>query len=190
MTGTAPARTRTPGTWTADGPTMAARRILLPIGEAIDPFALAGDHGVLVAEAGRILVGVGIATVLDLAGGLADADGLDLAVARLAALGCDDRVPAGTTALRPVLAFGALPFDRHAPASLLVPSTLYCREADGTEWATVVAAPDGTGIDESPAGLRDRLVATAASHTVARSSEPTGPVGARVTPRSSDADFE
>lgn len=190
MTGTAPARTRTPGTMTADEPIVAARRILLPIGEAIDPFALAGDHGVLVADAGRILVGVGTATELHLAGGLADADGLDRAVAQLAALGCDDRVPAGTTALRPVLAFGALPFDRHAPAALLVPSTLYCREPDGTEWATVVAAPDGTGIDETPAGLRDRLVATAAAHGIARPSSPTGPVGARVVPRSSDADFE
>ncbi len=190
MTGTAPARTRTPDTSTVDGPTLAARRVLLPVGGAVDPFALAGDHGVLVAEAGRILVGVGTAFELHLPGGLADAEGLDRAVARLAALGCDDRVPAGTTALRPVLAFGALPFDRHAPATLVVPSTLYCREADGTEWATVVVTPDANEVVESPAGLRDRLVATAASHATARSSEPTGPVGARVSPRSSDADFE
>ncbi|HEX7459636.1 MAG TPA: chorismate-binding protein, partial [Acidimicrobiales bacterium] len=190
MTGTAPTRSWTPGTTTAGGSDALARRVQLPVGEVIDPFALAGAHGILVADAGRILVGVGTATELPLTGGLADAGGLDRALARLAALACDDRVPAGTTALRPVVAFGALPFDRHEPAVLLVPSTLYCREPDGTEWATVVAAPDGTGIDETPAGLRDRLVATAASHGIARPSDSTGPVTARVTPRSTDAAFE
>jgi len=190
MTGTAPTRTWAPATAAAGGPHPAARRIPLPAGEVIDPFALAGAHGILVADAGRILVGVGKATELPLPGGLSDVDGLDRAVARLAALACDDRVPAGTTDLRPVVAFGALPFDRLEPAVLLVPSTLYCREPDGTEWATVLAAPDGTGIDETPAGLRDRLVATAASHGGARPPEPTGPVGARVTPRSTDTAFE
>ena len=187
MSGTAPARARRHATPPPSGRTdPAARRVLLPTGDAVDPFALAGDHGVLVAHLGRILVGVGTTRELALPGGLVDTGGLDRAVAELASIGCDDRLPEGTTPLRPVLAFGALPFDRAAPAALAVPTTLFCREPDGTEWATVVAGPDGATPDETPEALRDRLVAMAAAHRPVA----IGPVGARVVPRSSDATFE
>jgi isochorismate synthase len=185
VSGVAPAPAQAPGIAGSDptgpsGPT-AARRHLLPPGGAIDPYALAGDDGVLVADAGRILVGLGTAVTLDLPGGLADLDGLDRAQAELASITADDRVPPGTTTLRPVQAFGALPFDRTAPASLLVPSTLYCLEPDGTEWVTVVGGPD-----ETPGRLRDRLGAAAAAHGVGV----TGPPATRILPRSDDSDFE
>ena len=95
-------------------------------------------------------------------------------------------LPEASTSLRPVLAFGALPFDGGTATSLLVPETLYCREADGTEWATVLATPGSPHLDETPSGLRDRLVAMAGAHAA----EPTVPIGTHVVPRSTDAEFE
>jgi isochorismate synthase len=182
VSGTAPARIRRSDTAAStDGPDAEARRVLLPPGSAIDPFALAGAYGVLMADTGRILVGVGTAVSITLPGGLADPAGVDRALAELAALGCDDRLPAGITTLRAVLAFGSLPFDRTAPAALVVPATLYCLEPDGTEWATVVDGPD-----ETPDEVRNRLVATAATHP----SGPAAQLDPRVTPRTDDAAFE
>ena len=170
----------------ADAPGPAARRHLLPAGSDIDPFALAGDHGILWADGGRILVGLGAAREIALPGGLADTEGIDRAQADLASVGCDDLVPQGTTALRPVLAFGALPFDRTAPASLVIPATLYCREPDGAEWVTVVSGRNEGVPAVSGADVRDRLVATAAAHQAGD----TRPVGTRVRPHSSDTDYE
>jgi isochorismate synthase len=186
MSGAAPARTLHPMTSVVPGGPRVARRHLLPPGGHIDPFALAGDGGSMVSSADRVLVGVGTARQIALPGGLADIAGLDRAVAELASFECDDLLPAATTSLRPVLAFGALPFDRAAPATLVVPETLYCREADGTEWATVMAGPDGEAADETPDRLRDRLVALAAAHLA----DPSLPMGAQVVPRSTDAEFE
>ena len=102
----------------------------------------------------------------------------------LAAIACDDHLPAGATGLRPVLAFGALPFDRHRATGFTVPAVLYCREPDGSEWVTVATGPDGDP-DESPAALRQRLVARA------RANRPDdGPHAWRVQPRCSDVEFE
>ena len=182
MTDTAPALTRRPDAAAqADGARDMARRILLPPGSAIDPFALAGDDRVLVADAGRILVGVGTAVTIALPGGLADPIDVDRALAELAALECDDRLKAGTSVLRAVLAFGAFPFDRSAPAALVVPATLYCREPDGTEWATLMDGPD-----ETPDKVRDRLVAIATAYP----SGPAVPMSTQVVPRCDDAAFE
>lgn len=184
MNGTTP--TITAVSTAVEGRGVRARRSALPVGAPVDPFALAGDHGVLMAHDGRILVGVGTAVEIALPGGLADTDGLDRALAELADLDCDDRLPDHTTPVRAVLAFGALPFDRSAPTTLVVPAILFCREDDGTEWATVVAGAGEVAVDETPEELRDRLAAMAATHMPG----PGGPVGARITPRSSDADFE
>ena len=149
MSGTAPVRILDPLPSTPPGSDAVGRRVALPPGPPIDPFALAGEQGVLISHDGRVLVGMGTARAIDLPGGLADAAGLDEAMAELASLGCDDRVPEGSTSLRPVLAFGALPFDRVTATSLLVPETLYCREADGTEWVTVLADPGSPPGDET-----------------------------------------
>jgi isochorismate synthase len=83
-----------------------------------------------------------------------------------------------------VLAFGALPFDRHRATGLTVPTLLFCREPDGTEWVTVTA-PDGDGGHEDPTALRERL---AARSREGRRDD--GPTAWRVVPRSSDAAFE
>jgi menaquinone-specific isochorismate synthase len=182
MTETAPPRTRRPSALAPNDETrMAARRVLLPPGGAIDPFALAGNDRILMADAGRILVGVGTAVTIILPGGLAEPVDVDRALAELAGLECDDRLPSGTSALRAVLAFGALPFDRSAPAVLVVPASLYCRESDGAEWATVMDGPA-----ETPDQVRERLVAIAAAHQ----SGPSGPLSTRVVPRSDNATFE
>lgn len=190
MTGTAPAPTLAPTPEPTPAPDAtasdaalrpAARRLLLPPGPAIDPFALAGDDGVVMADAGRVLVGRGTSFTIGLPGGLDDHDGVDRAVAELAAIDSTDELSPGTTPLRPVLAFGALPFDRQAPASLIVPSTLYCLEPDGTEWVTVVGPSD-----ETPDGLRDRLVAETHAHTTAVAD----PRDTRIRARSTDAAFE
>ena len=182
MSGTAPTRARTVPDGREAGVPPIARRIPLPPGVPIDPFALAGDDGILISEGGRVLVGIGVARTIPLSGGLADPDGVDRALGQLASLVCDDLLAGGTSPLAPILAFGALPFDRTAGAVLLVPATLYCREPDGTEWVTVV-----DGLDEHPGALRDRLVATA---EVAAVSAGSGAAVTRVTPRTSDAEFE
>jgi menaquinone-specific isochorismate synthase len=182
MTETAPPRTRRPDALAQRaGDRRSARRVQLPPGGPIDPLALAGNSRVLMADAGRFLVGVGTAMTITLPGGLADPVDVDRAMAELAAVECDDRLPAANSALRAVLAFGAFPFDRSAPAALVIPATLYCREPDGTEWATVLDGPD-----ETPVQLRARLVAIAAAHP----SGPSGPSRTQVVPRGDDATFE
>jgi len=165
-------------------PTVTARRVALPPGPAIDPWSLAGDDGIVLADGGRVLIGLGRAVRLELPGGSADPVGAARAVADLAGIPCDDRLPHGSSDLRPVLAFGALPFDRHRATGLTVPAVLYCREADGSEWATVAAGPDGAP-DEDPGLLRERLVARA------RTARPgDGPISWRIRPRTTDGEFE
>ena len=80
-----------------------------------------------------------------------------------------------------------MPFDRTEPAILVVPETLYCREADGTEWVTVVTAPDGRD------ARRDRRTHCGNGWWPWR--PPTLPIrplpmGAHVVPRSTDAEFD
>ena len=182
MTETARVDARSPGVPLQDAEIRGSfRRVQLPPGRVIDPFALAGHDRILMADAGRILVGMGVAATFTLPGGLADLASVDRAVADLAELECDDRLSSGMSTLRSVQAFGALPFDRTAPAALVVPRTLYCREPDGSEWATVCDRPD-----ETPEQLRERLATAAAAHR----SGPSVPLSAQVVPRSDDASFE
>ena len=182
MTETARVDARSPGVPLQDAEIRGSfRRVQLPPGRVIDPFALAGHDRILMADAGRILVGVGAAATITLPRGLADPVGVDRALADLAGLECDDRLSAGMSTLRPVLAIGALPFDRTAPAALVVPAILYCREVDGTEWATVMSGPD-----ETPEQLRERLAIAAAEHPPGLSV----PLSTRVVPRCNDAAFE
>lgn len=162
-----------------------ARRTALPGGTPIDPWALAGDDGILLAEGERVLVGLGTALRLELTGGLDDSDAVERVTAALAAVDARDDLAPGTTALHPVLALGSLPFDRSDRSTLTVPAILYCREPDGSEWVTVTDG-DGTGTepDEDPARLRDQLVARADRHT------PADPSAWRIRPRTTDRRFE
>ena len=148
------------------GGTPAAIRLRLPPGPAIDPFALAGGYGTVLADGSRTLVGLGQARTLPLPGGLDDAPAVAAVGDALSRIPCDDRLASGTAG-HGVVAFGALPFDRSAVARLVVPELTYGREADGTEWVTVVSddrtrLPDADDPEE-PAALRRWLVDRATS---------------------------
>jgi menaquinone-specific isochorismate synthase len=168
-----------------------AVRIPLAPGAPVDPFALAGATGVVLADGERVLAGVGRAVTFDLPGGLADEAGVDAAAAALAGIACDDRLThRGGGAGHGVVAFGALPFDRSAAGTLVVPELTYGREADGTEWVSVVGPAAGALPDPDRPGigaeLRARLVerATSTAHGDATPRRP------RVAPRAGDDEFE
>ncbi len=100
--------------------------------------ALAGDEGVLYARQGLVLAGRGEAARLELAGGLEDEAGRAAAAAWLAAVPLEDEVEGPGTG---VVAHGALPFDRTAAGTLIVPAVTYGADAEGSEWVTVVGRP-------------------------------------------------
>lgn len=120
------------------GRTLHAVRVPLGPGAPIDPWIL-GAQGYLVAEPGRILVGLGTAATVDLPGGLADEDAVAAAHQALTAIDTVDGLTEPTVTRGPVVAFAALPFDRGTTSALVVASLTYGRESDGTEWVTVVA---------------------------------------------------
>lgn len=161
-----------------NGPTPLAgvRRRLGP-GTPIDPYALAGAEGVVFDTGRRVLVGMGRALVIGLEGGLESSSGLRRARQTLAAIPCDDRTGLGGSG---VVALGALPFDRGAPASLTVPEVTYGRDADGTEWITVIGSWTG---DDPRAELLARRTRGDPS------SDPSGATTAAVEPLTSDAAF-
>jgi menaquinone-specific isochorismate synthase len=113
----------------------AVTRALEP-GPAIEPAAVAGDHGLLLANESLILAAQGRTAVFELPGGLADRRGVLSVHQGLRAIERDDRV--GLPGTGPI-ALGSLPFESGAPAALVVPTLLYGRDATGTEWATVVS---------------------------------------------------
>jgi isochorismate synthase len=161
---------------------LVARRFLLDAGPAIDPFGLAGPTGRLVIHTARVLVGLGTALELPLPDGLDSVGDIDTVTRRLGAITMDDR---STCAHSGLIAFGTLPFDRSAGALLSVPELLYGREADGTEWLTVVSGDPGT-LPTSASGLRDSLLQRVASHTGGADREWVHPT---VVPLTSDGGF-
>lgn len=104
--------------------------------EPVDLLAVAGDHGYLWEHEGSGLAGQGEALRIELPGGLADAEGLAVVEAALAAIENNDEV--GKPGCGPV-AVGALPFDRQAPGSMVVPELIVGRSPDGTSWITIVS---------------------------------------------------
>ena len=172
----------------------AAVRIALRPGTTIDPFALAGPDGTVLADGSRVLVGLGRALTLELPGGLADDRAVDDAMSTLASIDCDDRLPVGVAGTgHAVVAFGALPFDRSATTFLVVPELTYGREADGTEWVTVVDAagsalpdPDDPGAEPS---LRARLVERADGNRPAAGTADGAPGAPVVVPQGDDDAF-
>ena len=192
MTTRAPSHAGATGAGSGAGTRPAAVRLPLPPGRPIDPFALAGDSGIVLADGDRVLVGIGRARTLALPDGLADGDGVDAVVTALAGITCDDRfAPGPVGAGHAVVAFGALPFDRTAAAALVVPELTYGREADGSEWVTVVGADgDGPPDPDDPAtgaALRTMLADRAAA---APARDPAAAPAPVVTPLSGDDDFE
>ena len=158
------------------GATRVAVRRRLPPGATIDPYTLAGAEGVVFDTGHRVLVGVGRALTVALDGGLDDPDGLRRARQALAAIPYEDHSGLGGSG---IVALGALPFDRSAPGSLVVPEVTYGREADGSEWVTVL----GTTTGDDPLG---ELLAQARRPGAAAVTTSPAPV---VEPLSSDADF-
>ena len=93
----------------------------------IDPIAFGARSGLLWTHGGFSLAGMGEVARIDPRGAA------QMQLAELA--GRDEVLTAGTG---PV-AFGALPFDTTAAATLLVPEIVVGRNADGRRWITVVA---------------------------------------------------
>ncbi|MGH9086936.1 MAG: isochorismate synthase [Acidimicrobiales bacterium] len=132
----------------------ALRAVCVPLpatpGKAsVDPVAVAADGGHLFVGPARTVAGHGTAAVLSLPRGLDDPAGLAAVRAWLAAVpvvqvpavgGSPSPVPP-----RPVVAVGALPFDRGAPGTLTVPARAFCRSADGAEWLVGVGTASGRG---------------------------------------------
>ena len=105
-----------------------------PAAFRLDPdVARAADGGHLVAGRERLVAATGSAAVLDLPRGLDDERALRSVRGWLHELGGDDAA----------VALGAFPFDRAAPARLVVPSTALCRAADGSSWSVEVRRRDG-----------------------------------------------
>ncbi len=97
----------------------------------------------LVAGRDRLLAAAGVAATLPLPRGLEDASALAALRVWLAAVETTspdtDQLIDGAPG---PMALGALPFDRAAPAALIVPSVTWCREADGRTWRVEVHRRD------------------------------------------------
>ena len=99
------------------------------------------DDGWVVGGRNRTVVGSGTAAVLPLPSGLDDELALERAVAWLRAIDLRPHGSHGTATPR-VVAVGAFPFDRGAPAALVVPRVAYCLSDDGGGWVVEVV-PQG-----------------------------------------------
>ncbi len=157
---------------------VAARWALDP-GPAVDPFALAGSEGIAFVSEGRVLVGLGRVVTVPLPHGLDRPADLEAAARGLASVPCDDRVGPPTG----VMAFGALPFDRSAPATLTVPEVVFGIEPSGQEWVTL-AVTDRSHLPAGPEGLRSWLLAHSSAASDRRPSHPV------ISPLSTDDSFE
>lgn len=125
-----------------DPRSLAARSV--PLGDtAADPYALGAGEGVLFAHERLALAGRGAAASIQLPSGLDDRAELAGAQEWLARVPHVDATGLPGAAVR---GFGALPFDRSAPARLVVPEVTFARDACGRCWATLVG-PQGAGAD-------------------------------------------
>jgi menaquinone-specific isochorismate synthase len=141
----------------AVGRRLAARTVALDDADA-DLAAVAGDDGVLWENEGGGFAGRGEALRIDVEPG---ADVAAEVAEALAAVETTDEV--GRPGCGPV-AVGALPFAPGAPASLVVPSVLVGRAADGTAWLTTVGSEDGgplpRGLSPAPVPSSYHVTAT------------------------------
>lgn len=106
---------------------------------ALDLLAAAGADGIVWHHESLALAGRGQALRIDLPGGLADAARVEAVGAILATIEAHDEV--GLPGSGPV-AVGALPFDRGAAGSLVVPELLLARRGEDA-WVTTVTAESG-----------------------------------------------
>lgn len=111
----------------------------------------AADDGWLVAGRTRVLAGIGTAATLPLPHGLCDPAALSAVRDWLAAVDHRGSGPDDPDAPK-VMAVGAFPFDRTAPATLCVPSSTWCRSRDGRVWRVDVSRRDGARRGPHPDG--------------------------------------
>jgi isochorismate synthase len=184
------------------------RAVCFPLGPGppIDPFALAGSDGIVFRNGPLVRVGTGVALTLHLPGGLDSPAAVSGVTKELAAIALEDH-RAGSGPARPespatdsapdgadgVVAFGSLPFDRSAPATLTVPAVVYGADPDGAEWVTLVGEGPLVGPSD-PGTYRQWLLDRSAplrSHGSPDAQDGTAPTPTRVhvTPRSSDDSF-
>jgi menaquinone-specific isochorismate synthase len=139
----------------------------------VDLLQLAGDGALLLASPGLRLAGRGRAVVIRLPRGIADLAAPTLLAEALSAIESED--PVGRPGSGPV-ALASLPFDREAPAELVVPAELWVEEvATGASWVTRIVDDAGRVVDRT--GL---LAETPRA-------ERSGSTGPQVDPRSPDA---
>jgi menaquinone-specific isochorismate synthase len=120
---------------------------------------------------------------IELPDGIESFDGVTRATDLLRSLPCDDQVDIDVP-LAAVVGFGSFPFDRAAPARLVVPEILYACESDGREWVTVMGTQRET-VPASAVGFRAVLLARCAPPSApAPRSTPL-----QVEPRSSESAF-
>ena len=116
---------------------LTARTVAL--GTRPDLLAVGGrPGGMLWQRESEGLAGFGVAVRIALPGGLDVANGVDAVSETLGAIDTDDRV--GLPGCGPV-ALGALPFDRRAATSVVVPRWIVGRRGDAA-WITSIGAPD------------------------------------------------
>lgn len=112
-------------------------------------FRRAAETGILFAGTLRSYFGFGVAAVLDLPRGLDDPADLSAAQEWIHAVPHRDAGPPGPAA---VTAFGAFPFDRSAPARLILPELTVAGDDHGRQWATTI-----TPAGEAPGRVADYL---------------------------------
>ena len=126
---------------------LVARSVELP-GPPVDLVTRGAGDGYVFEQEGHGLAGWGLACRIRLPDGLAGP------------LEAVTEVLAGDPS---IVAVGALPFDRTAPAELVVPAVLVRRDADGRQWLTTVGTADGSEARTPAAALVDARLAGAAS---------------------------
>jgi menaquinone-specific isochorismate synthase len=101
---------------------------------------LGGSPGALLwHHDGDALAGLDVALRIHFPNGVAEAGAPDVASQALDLIEVDDAV--GSAGTGPVV-IGALPFDRYAPAELVVPTRVIRRHRDGQTWLTVIRSAD------------------------------------------------
>jgi menaquinone-specific isochorismate synthase len=160
-----------------------AVRLALDPGPPLDPFLLAGDEGIVFHSGDQWLVGLGEALTIPLPQGLESAAALEEAARSVASVSLDDRNP---QVVAGVVAFGALPFGRGEPASLVIPERIYGADDDGHEWVTIVAESEAD-LPADSTGLRPRPDAQGSPEPSARA---TFGGSDSVTPTDSTRSFE
>ncbi len=163
-------------------PAPVAVRLPLDPGPVIDPFALAAEGGFLFHTAERVRVGLGTFLTVPLPHGLdADVD-IRRVTETLATISVTDHGPVTSGA---VAAVGSLPFDRSAPAALVIPEVTYGRDGDD-EWVTVVSSSSAR-LPTTSVGLRSWLQGAATTAGTDRPDDGNRVVGRE--PHASDRSF-